>query len=123
MEALYTSISKRDLPILPKILRPIRGCAVYGSNSKNGYFRFGEPSPVILKTYHELKDEYNICLDLLYGAPAFCILLQHWKNNNSNSPIRGKQIMYLHCGGLEGISSQLTRYRHKGLISSDEIQV
>jgi hypothetical protein len=30
------------------------------------------------------------------------------------------QLLYVHCGGLEGTSSQLNRYKHAGLVASHE---
>jgi len=90
-------------------------------NKNKGYLRFGEPSPAILETFLEMKDEYDLYLDLLYGAPAWNLLLYYFKRNIP-SPIQGRQIMYVHSGGLEGISSQLTRYKHKGLVGANQIQ-
>jgi len=88
---------------------------------KNAYPRFGEPSPHILNTFIEMKDEHGIYLDLLYGAPAWNLLLQY-VTSQRESPMKGRQVMYVHSGGLEGISSQLTRYKHKGLIDGIETQ-
>ena len=104
---------------LPAILKP---------TETNRYYRFGNPDLDIIETYKELKEEYGILFDLLYGAPAWTILLRHWSDktaqnsHNSESPIAGRQIMYVHSGGLEGISSQLTRYKHKGLVDPKSIQ-
>eukprot|EP00591_Stephanopyxis_turris_P003168 CAMPEP_0195509150 /NCGR_PEP_ID=MMETSP0794_2-20130614/2171_1 /TAXON_ID=515487 /ORGANISM="Stephanopyxis turris, Strain CCMP 815" /LENGTH=499 /DNA_ID=CAMNT_0040636305 /DNA_START=496 /DNA_END=1995 /DNA_ORIENTATION=+ len=119
---------------LPDILQPIPD-KKYGSHRKKsgGYFVFGEPAAAILNTFYEMKEEHGVFLDLLYGSPAWSLLLQQWKitqsssiwgkrNIDPNCPIAGKQIMYVHCGGLEGISSQMTRYKHKGLIDPKELQ-
>lgn len=108
---------------LPYILKP-RENIEYGSvrrRRSNGYFTFGEPAKAILDTFDELNEE-GLCLDLLYGAPAMSLLLQHWKSKDLDCPIAGRQIMYVHSGGLEGISSQITRYKHKGLLESRNIQ-
>lgn len=171
--------------------------------SNQGYYTFGEPDISVLNTFRELRDEYNFVLDLLYGAPAFTILLRYWRslseydkqittsplidrssvraprrirmkfsydddmnkidpyNNNTDirsdngnissdgviestddedhgnhslkdpisstptapSPLHGRQIMYVHSGGLEGISTQLLRYKYKGLVDKYEVQV
>ena len=104
---------------LPAILKP---------TETKGYYRFGSPDSDIMETYNELKEEYGILFDLLYGAPAWTILLRHWSDETAEyshkheSPIAGRQIMYIHSGGLEGISSQLTRYKHKGLVDPKSIQ-
>ena len=107
---------------MPWILRP-RTDVEYGSarRKSGGYFTFGQPAAAILETFDEMNEE-GLNLDLVYGAPAFSLLLQHWKvRDDPNCPIAGRQIMYVHSGGLEGISSQMTRYKHNGLISGREI--
>ena len=115
---------------LPKILIPRK---VPGrGKASTGYYVFGEPDSAILETYFEMKEEYGVHLDLLYGAPAWNLLLQRWKSDlyekpvsskdENDCPLKGRQIMYVHSGGLEGVASQLTRYRHKGLVDSREIQ-
>jgi len=113
---------KGDPSDLPWILRP-RSDVEYGSARRkaNGYFPFGQPSAAILETFDMLNNE-GLNLDLVYGAPAFSLLLQHWKiREDPTCPIAGRQIMYVHSGGLEGISSQLTRYKHNGLLDEREI--
>jgi 1-aminocyclopropane-1-carboxylate deaminase/D-cysteine desulfhydrase-like pyridoxal-dependent ACC family enzyme len=82
--------------------------------------RFGEPTQEILQTFQEMK-HYGLFLDLLYGAPTWNLLLRKGQFPQQLFPQR--QIMYVHCGGLDGISTQLTRYKHKGLIDARDIQV
>jgi 1-aminocyclopropane-1-carboxylate deaminase len=121
---------------LPKILRPLSkhstrtmessSLSPNQSNSKgkkmDGYFSFGTPDEFLLDTFNEMKEQ-DVFVDLLYGAPAWSILLQHWyAMEHDDSPIAGRQVMYVHSGGLEGISSQLTRYKHAGLVNAKEIQ-
>eukprot|EP00585_Thalassiosira_rotula_P019968 CAMPEP_0196202796 /NCGR_PEP_ID=MMETSP0912-20130531/5473_1 /TAXON_ID=49265 /ORGANISM="Thalassiosira rotula, Strain GSO102" /LENGTH=138 /DNA_ID=CAMNT_0041476765 /DNA_START=30 /DNA_END=446 /DNA_ORIENTATION=+ len=122
---------------VPVVLKP-RSDVEYGTARRRskGYFTFGEPAKALLETYDEMN-ECGLFLDLLYGAPAWSLLLQHWRtrydgnnNNNNNNdhgnsdcPIAGRQVMYVHSGGLEGIASQLTRYKHKGLIDARTIQL
>lgn len=117
---------------LPKILEPI---TKYASKKK---FIFGEPCKELWDTYCEMKEQHDVHIDLLYGAPAWNILLQHISklqqeivfSNNDNednyeqttSPIDGRRIMYVHSGGLEGIASQMTRYVHKGIIDPKQMQ-
>ena len=107
---------------MPWVLRP-RMDVEYGSARRrsNGYFTFGEPAKAILQTFDEMN-ENGLFLDLLYGAPAWSLLLQHWRSRDSDCPIAGRQVMYVHTGGLEGIASQLTRYKHKGLLDARTIQ-
>ena len=108
---------------VPHVLRP-RADVEYGSARRRsgGYFTFGEPARAILDTFDEMN-ESGLYLDLLYGAPAFSLLLQHWTSRSSDCPISGRQVMYVHSGGLEGIASQLTRYKHKGLIDAGTIPI
>lgn len=128
---------------IPAILGPSPMNAVTGRSVPKpvaGYFRFGEPDLSIMETYREMEEEHQIPLDLLYGAPAWTILFRHWKSPSSTvaaaeannmgmksfdpaSPITDRQIMYVHSGGLEGINSQLLRYKHKQLLDIDEIQL
>lgn len=103
--------------------------AVISPSFASMVYRFGQPHIDILKTFLEVKKEYGIVLDLLYGAPAWSIMSQSLNINecdrtiNSNCPLRGRTIMYVHTGGLEGITSQLLRYKHKNLLSIHEIQL
>lgn len=118
MRALDLSTGGSGRDDIPQILTPLR---------RKRYFTFGEPNAEILGTFLEMKDDFDVYLDLLYGAPAWNIILQHWEaakygNDSNPSPIKGRQIMYVHSGGLEGISSQLTRYKHKGLIDAGQVQ-
>ena len=118
MRALDLSTGGNGRDDIPIILQPLK---------RKGYFRFGEPDAKILETFTKMKDEYDVYLDLLYGAPAWNIILQHWEiakygSNSDKSPLKGRQIMYVHSGGLEGVSSQLTRYKHKGLVDSGQVQ-
>ena len=107
---------------MPFILKP-RADVEYGSarRRRSGYFSFGEPSKAIIDAWDEMN-ECGLFLDLLYGAPAFSLLLQHWKSRDLNCPIAGRQVLYVHSGGLEGVASQLTRYKHKGLIDARVVQ-
>lgn len=102
--------SGRDLQDVPEILEPFRTP-----------FRFGEPHARILDTYRELKLDHNLVLDLLYGAPSFCTILDSIESTRLPSPLDDRIVLYVHSGGLEGISSQLARYRFKGLVDKDEV--
>ena len=112
MKALDLMLGGNGRDDMPKILKPW----------KNSYPRFGEPTKELLDTFLEMKDEHGIYLDLLYGSPAWHLLLKYLTSQR-DSPIKGRQVMYIHSGGLEGVSSQLTRYKHKGLIDASQIQI
>ena len=113
------------------------------SSSDNGYFTFAEPNKTILQTFDMLRKNHDIVVDLLYGAPSWTIMLRHWKSKQFSSfgprstssannmlefdpqrPLASdREIMYVHSGGLEGINSQLLRYKYKGLVSIQDIQI
>jgi len=118
---------------IPVVMAPSPNYSYYTQQSTKkiaGYYKtFGEPDAAILETFREIRDEH-VVLDLLYGAPSWTIMLRHWRTKaekghsfDPTAPLAGRDIMYVHSGGLEGISSQLLRYRHKGLIDLDEIQL
>jgi 1-aminocyclopropane-1-carboxylate deaminase len=101
------------------------GSSLSSSVEQRNYFTFGEPHASIYETFRELRDEHEILVDLLYGAPAWTILLRHLdsSSSSSSSPLNGRRIMYVHSGGVEGINSQLLRYKYKNLVDVDEIQL
>ncbi|CAB9499173.1 Inherit from COG: 1-aminocyclopropane-1-carboxylate deaminase [Seminavis robusta] len=122
---------------LPSILPP----SPIETTRGRTYFRFGEPHADILATFQEMKERYGIVLDLLYGAPSWTILLRHLplapkyqattttttKQPQSlfdpKAPLDGREIMYVHSGGVEGIVSQLNRYLYKGLVDVEQVQL
>ncbi|VEU36304.1 unnamed protein product [Pseudo-nitzschia multistriata] len=126
---------------IPTILQPEPDEAMserHGASGTNSlrqkYFRFGKPDRDILETFQELQDDFNLVVDLIYGAPSFAIMWRHWgrKGQNSlspdlsfdpNQPLVGREIMYVHSGGLEGINSQLLRYRYDGLVEIKDVQL
>lgn len=117
MSSLYSQLNIQC--DLPRVLSPAPGYDGAGD-----YFSFGEPSQTILETFTRMRDENDLVLDLLYGAPSWTILLRHLRPDRRNqSPLYGREIMYVHSGGLEGINSQLLRYKYKGLVDIDDIQL
>jgi 1-aminocyclopropane-1-carboxylate deaminase len=125
MLALNTQF-KGEMIDIPTILPATPDDSYFGQTSgkeNKSYFQFGEPMSSILDVYSEMRDDCKVILDLLYGAPAWAILLRHWRAKIAgSSPLAGREIMYVHSGGIEGINSQLLRYQYKGLASIDEIQ-
>lgn len=98
--------------------------------NKNKYFPFGEPDEAILQVFNLLKEEYGLVLDLVYGAPTWTILIRHFDvplsadlTFDPRNPIAGREIMVVDCGGLEGINTQLLRYKYKGLVDIKDIQL
>ena len=76
--------------------------------------KFGEPSSEHYSIWLRLQEEIGVEFDLIYSPRAFELLLDSFENNarlweNCN-------ILYYHCGGVEGNKSQLGRYRYKGLL-------
>ncbi|KAL7557855.1 hypothetical protein ACA910_009155 [Epithemia clementina (nom. ined.)] len=123
------------LPNPPTDYKPTKN--LQDSKTLDKYFLFGEPHEQLLETYNFMKDEHDLVLDLLYGAPSWTIMLRHLtasqrpfssKTEQSLSfdpraPLSGRSVMYIHSGGLEGIGTQLLRYRYKGLVGGEEVQV
>ena len=112
---------------VPQILSPFPEGS---SSDKNQYFPFADPHEDILSTFEALKEDHNLVLDLIYGAPAWTVMLRHWRVDLSpdlgfdpRNPLAGREIMYVHSGGLEGINSQLLRYKYKGLLGLQDIQL
>jgi len=126
MMALSSHVGK-DPEDIPHVLAPAPKDAV-GNDTE--YFTFADPHRDILDTFESLKDHHNVVLDLVYGAPAWTIMLRHWTVELSpdlvfdpRNPLAGREIMYIHSGGLEGINSQLLRYKYKGLLGMEDIQL
>jgi 1-aminocyclopropane-1-carboxylate deaminase len=127
---------QREPSDVPRILPP---CATindgsYKAGSLRGgtasYFTFGEPCREVLDAWQQMKDDHQIVLDLLYGAPSWAILSRHFESSGvgsgasaRDSPIASRALMYVHSGGLEGINSQLLRYKYKNLVNIDQIQL
>ena len=60
---------------LPRVLTPSPNG---GGGGGGRYLAFGDPSPEVLNTFVEMRDEHGIFLDLLYGGPAWAMLLRRW---------------------------------------------
>ena len=116
---------------LNDLLPPEMQRSMATAEEDSAYFTFGEPDEKILETFQMLRRDHDLVLDLLYGAPSWTIMLRHWNSDLPSSdvefdpyhPLAGREIMYVHSGGLEGINSQLLRYKYKGLVSIDDIQI
>lgn len=112
-----SNATKQELPtILPASPKP-----------GEPYFSFGEPHTDLLDTYQEMEEEHDLTLDLLYGAAAWAVLFRHWPvlgfTSESTQVLQNRQLMYIHTGGLEGLGTQLLRYKYKGLLASREVQL
>ena len=75
---------------------------------------FGKPYKEHYQIWCDLKENMNIEFDLIYTPRTFEMLLKSFENdyelwNNCN-------ILYYHCGGVEGNESQLGRYRFQKII-------
>ena len=123
--------AKDDIPAILSLNVPDDG----QQQSKNDqYFSFGQPHPELLETYRYMKDEHDLVVDLLYGAPSWTIMLRHFNAKptcgdgkalsafDDALPLKGRSVLYVHSGGLEGVGTQLLRYRYKGLVSHEEAQ-
>lgn len=97
--------------------------------------RFGDIYPVHLSIWNELNKQTNIEFDLIYAARAFEIMLWHalLQRKNYQLTLSEKRkahellltdnlmqdwegdynLLYYHCGGVEGNESQLARHLYK----------
>ena len=73
---------------------------------------FGEPREELLAMWRELSDEAGLYVDLVYAPRAWQILFERLAAGDER--LDGKTLLYLHTGGLEGVSTQLTRYKRAG---------
>ena len=112
-----------DIPnILPP--GPVRASYFGALTPSDNYFQFGKPDAGILDTFRVMEKEHDVPLDLLYNAPAWTIMLRHWRTTFlSDSRFADREIMYVHSGGLEGVNSQLLRYKHLNLVGINDIQL
>mmetsp|Transcript_30060 Transcript_30060/g.39561 ORF Transcript_30060/g.39561 Transcript_30060/m.39561 type:complete len:423 (+) Transcript_30060:122-1390(+) len=76
-------------------------------------YQFGKPDQEILDIWREFED-IGLYVDLVYAPRAWQVLFENWEPKNP--VLGGKKILYVHSGGIEGVSTQLTRYKHHGLI-------
>ena len=74
---------------------------------------FGKPEHALLVIWQELKEKHGLELDLLYGPHAWRAMREHW----GVLAARHRSVLYIHTGGLEGVGSQLERYRRLGMLT------
>ena len=92
---------------------------------------FAEPNILHLTIWKSLQDAIGVEFDLIYAPRAFEILLSNTTsiteqklsltNLNQYSLVDlypGANIIYYHCGGMEGNPSQLGRYKYKKIGST-----
>jgi 1-aminocyclopropane-1-carboxylate deaminase len=103
----------------------------YPNNREHPHHRFvfGKPDKLILDTFQWMKDSHDIVLDLMYGAPSWTLLELYWRQDHSersqlDSLLAGnREVMLIHTGGVEGVESQLSRYKYEGLVAGNDIQL
>lgn len=76
---------------------------------------FGKPVKDHYVIWSELLKNTGILFDLIYAPRAFELLNESFKNDKEYWD-EDVQIIYYHCGGLEGNDTQLERYRYSNLI-------
>ncbi len=88
---------RRQLSVLEP--DPARHPVIYEAPFKHV---FGKPDRASFAIWQALQNETGITFDLVYDPPGWRVLL--------SSPLT-PPILYIHCGGVEGVASQLARYR------------
>lgn len=75
---------------------------------------FGSLDRRLLRSWRCAADSGEL-VDLVYGAVAWGTMIAHereWPTDSS--------LLYINCGGQEGLPSQLRRYQRKGLLAAGE---
>ncbi|ETV90663.1 hypothetical protein H310_14615 [Aphanomyces invadans] len=70
---------------------------------------FGTLWRPLLDTYYEVLKDTGVEIDLIYGCLAWDTMLNAFDRHE----FEGRQVVYIHSGGLSGNSSQLERYRNR----------
>lgn len=84
-------------------------------------FRFGTPSLREWNLWSELR-RAGLFLDLIYAPHTWDVLLRSLEAEEESLLDDDSDILYLHCGGVEGVATQLTRYRREGFrLEEDDI--
>ena len=102
LERQMVTLGGDDGP-LPAILEPDR----------DHDHRFGRPCARDLAVWRECAHA-GLHVDLVYAPHAIDTMLRR--------PDDGAPTCYVHCGGVEGVATQLTRYRHAGLVDRADTQ-
>ena len=101
----------------PHILSPL------ATEEPSPSYQFGQPSSSLWNIYQELAVA-GLPLDLLYGPRAWQVMFQqYWEKREEGGVVGGcsgrlegySDVLYIHTGGMEGVASQLARYRRLGL--------
>lgn len=81
---------------------------------------FAKPNKVHLSIWEELRSQTGIEFDLIYAPRTFELLTHQGGSVGKNAPsleyfLPEANLIYYHCGGVEGNESQLSRYLTLGL--------
>jgi 1-aminocyclopropane-1-carboxylate deaminase/D-cysteine desulfhydrase-like pyridoxal-dependent ACC family enzyme len=92
--------------VFPRLLKPEK--AECGGKTRK--YRFAAPSPELYSTWDAVRKQTDIEFDLVYAPRTFEVLMRSdiWIDERIN-------LLYYHCGGLEGNDSMLARYQHAGI--------
>ena len=83
---------------------------------------FAKPNMDHLKIWQKLQRQSGIDFDLIYAPQTIEVLLSHCSTAATAHDMSLKElypeanIIYYHCGGVEGNISQLDRYKTMGLL-------
>ena len=83
------------------------------------YVAFGAVSKPVLNSWREAKDA-GIYVDLVYGAVAIKTVFDCWDREDND--LKGRMVMLVNTGGLEGVASMWNRYKHKGWVEDFELE-
>jgi 1-aminocyclopropane-1-carboxylate deaminase/D-cysteine desulfhydrase-like pyridoxal-dependent ACC family enzyme len=74
---------------------------------------FAKPYKEHIELWHKLQEQTGIRFDLIYAPRAFEQLLHSF--NTEAAQWQRSEVMYVHCGGVNGNQSQLKRYQRNEL--------
>lgn len=83
-------------------------------NNKISKRIFGNPSKIHYDIWSDLITETGVTFDLIYTPMAMEILFESFKYDKN--VWKDCNLLYYHCGGVEGNESQLGRYKYAKLI-------
>jgi 1-aminocyclopropane-1-carboxylate deaminase/D-cysteine desulfhydrase-like pyridoxal-dependent ACC family enzyme len=76
---------------------------------------FGEPCAAHYLLWDALKSSMGMDFDLIYAPRTFELLLESFQHDVDL--LKDCNILYYHCGGMEGNESQLGRYKYRKIIT------
>jgi 1-aminocyclopropane-1-carboxylate deaminase/D-cysteine desulfhydrase-like pyridoxal-dependent ACC family enzyme len=78
-------------------------------------YRFATPAQHLLNKWRLLTEQSSVEFDLVYAPLAFDVLMNAYGDQAKLWTDKDINLLYYHCGGVEGNESMLQRYKYAGL--------